>query len=224
MAVVVTGMLIGMLLSRVFSGILAEYTGWRSVYITATVVLFVLGVILALRFPEIEPTFKGTYKELMRSILHYVRILPDLRIAALRGALTFGSFSMLWATLAFRLNSPPFHVGSDIAGAMWLVGVLGAVAANITGRVTNKYRQNTLLTAGACVLLLSWIIFGIAGSTYAGLIIGIILLDMGQQTMNVSNQSLIFKTHPEATNRINTAYMVSFFTGGAIGTLTGGIA
>lgn len=224
MARVITGLLIGMLLSRVFSGILAEYAGWRSVYFTALVVLLIFGIILAFRLPEIQPTFKGTYRQLMRSILHYVRILPDLRMAALRGALTFGSFSMLWGTLAFQLSSPPFYAGSDIAGAMGLIGVIGAVAANITGRITNKYGQNTIITAGACILLLSWLIFGFAGSTYAGIIIGIIFLDMAQQAVNISNQSLIFKTHPEATNRINTAYMVSFFTGGAIGTFVGGTA
>lgn len=224
MATVITGLLTGMLLSRVFSGILAEYTGWRSVYFTALVILFIYGIILAARLPEIQPTFKGTYHQLMRSILHYVRILPDLRMASLRGALTFGSFSMLWGTLAFQLNSPPFNAGSDVAGAMGIIGVLGAVAANVTGRVTNKYGQNTILTIGACSLLLSWVIFGLAGSTYAGIIIGIIILDMAQQAMNISNQSLIFKTHPEATNRINTAYMVSFFTGGAIGTFVGGTA
>lgn len=224
MATVITGLLIGMLLSRVFSGILAEYAGWRSVYFTAWVVLFIYGIILAIQLPEIQPTFKGTYSQLMRSILHYVRILPDLRMSALRGALTFGSFSMLWGTLAFQLSSPPFYAGSDVARAMGLIGVLGAVAANITGRITNKYGQNRILTIGACVLLLSWLIFGVAGSTYAGIITGIIVLDMAQQTMNISNQSLIFKTHPEATNRINTAYMVSFFTGGAIGTFVGGTA
>lgn len=224
MATVITGLLIGMLLSRVFSGILAQYTGWRTVYFTALGVLFIFGIVLAVRLPEIQPTFKGTYRQLMRSILHYVRILPDLRMAALRGALTFGSFSILWSTLAFQLASPPFNAGSDVAGAMGLIGVIGAVAANITGRLTTKYGQNTIITAGACILLISWLIFGLAGSTYTGIIIGIIVLDMAQQAMNISNQSLIFKTHPEATNRINTAYMVSFFTGGAIGTLVGGTA
>lgn len=224
MAMVITGLLIGMLLSRVFSGILAEYTSWRVVYLTALALLLVFGVILSIRLPEVEPTFKGSYRQLMYSILHYVSILPDLRMAAFRGALTFGSFSMLWATLAFQLSSPPFNAGSDIAGAMGLIGVVGAVAANVTGRITNKYGQNTILTAGSCVLLLSWLILGVAGTTYFGIITGIILLDMGQQAMNISNQSLIFKTHPEATNRINTAYMVSFFCGGALGTLVGGVA
>lgn len=224
MAMVVTGLLIGMLGSRVFSGILAEYTSWRVVYLTALGILLVLGIILAIRLPEIQPTFRGTYKQLMHSILHYIKILPDLRMSALRGALTFGSFSMLWGTLAFQLSSPPFNAGSDIVGAMGLIGIIGAVSANITGRITNKYGQNAILTAGACILLLSWFIFCMAGSTYFGIIFGIILLDMGQQAMNLSNQSLIFKTHPEATNRINTAYMVSFFSGGAIGTLVGGMA
>ncbi|MCC8089360.1 MAG: MFS transporter [Rikenellaceae bacterium] len=223
MAMVVSGMLIGMLASRVFSGILAEYFGWRAVYLVAMCIMLILGLCMALFLPEIKPTFKGTYRELMLSILYYVKTLPDLRMAALRGGLVFGSFSMLWATLAFRLNGAPFLAGSDVAGAMGLVGIVGAVAANVVGRITNKYGQNRILTAGASVMLLSWVILGLGGSTYAGIIAGVILIDMGIQAMNISNQSLIFSSHKEATNRINTAYMVTFFIGGAVGTWIGGL-
>ncbi|MCC8018849.1 MAG: MFS transporter [Rikenellaceae bacterium] len=223
MAMVVSGMLIGMLASRVFSGILAEYFGWRAVYLTAMCILFILGVCMMLFLPEIKPTFRGTYRELMSSILYYVKTLPDLRMAALRGGLVFGSFSMLWATLAFQLNGPPFFAGSDVAGAMGLIGIVGAVAANVVGRITNRYGQNNILTAGALIMLLSWAILGLGGSTYAGLVAGIILIDLGIQAMNISNQSLIFSSHKEATNRINTAYMVTFFVGGAVGTWIAGL-
>ncbi len=222
-SMIVSGILIGILASRVFSGVLAEYLGWRMVFFIAIGILFVLALFIAVFLPAMEATFEGTYKQLMRSILYYIRLLPDLRMASVRGALVFASFSMFWTTLVFRLEQPPFYAGSDVAGLLGLVGITGAVAATITGSLTNKVGQHIIITAGACIMLLAWLAFGIGGASYIGLIAGIVLLDMGIQAINISNQSLIFASHKEATNRINTAYMVAYFVGGALGTWIGGL-
>lgn len=223
-SMVVSGLLIGILVSRVFSGVIAQYVGWRMVFIIAAAIMFLLALFIVWLLPEMTPTFEGSYKQLMQSILYYVQTFPALRLSAIRGALVFASFSLFWTTLVFRLEQAPFFAGSDVAGLFGLVGVVGALAATITGRITNKIGQNHIITAGACIMLVAWFIFGLCGATYAGLIVGIILLDMGIQAVNVSNQSLIFSSHREATNRINTAYMVTYFIGGAVGTWIGGIA
>lgn len=73
-------------------------------------------------------------------------------------------------------------------------------------------------------MILSWGMFGIGGSSYTGIIVGIILLDLGLQAMHVTNQTIVFSTHPEASNRLNTVYMVSYFIGGSFGTFIGGRA
>lgn len=221
-AMVVSGILIGILASRVFSGMVGEYLGWRMVYFIAMGGVLLLGIFIAILLPEMNPTFSGTYRELMKSILYYVKIFPELRMAAVRGALTFASFSIFWTTLVFHLESPPFFAGSDIAGLLGLVGIVGALAASITGRITQTVGQNLVITVGGVLMLLSWLVFGVAGASYCGLIIGIVFLDMGIQAINVSNQSIIFSAHRNATNRINTAYMVTYFIGGAIGTWIGG--
>ncbi len=223
-SVIVSGMLVGILTSRVFSGIIGDFLGWRTVYFIVAGMMLVLAVFVAIILPEITPTFKGTYRELMRSIMHYVRILPDLRMSALRGALAFASFSLFWSTLAFKLETPPFFAGSDVAGLLGLVGIAGVIAARITGKISNRIGPNTILTLGIGTILISWIVFGTAGTSYFGIITGIVLLDMGIQAMNVTNQSLIFSSHKEATSRINTAYMVTYFVGGALGTKLGGFA
>lgn len=221
---VMSGLLVGILVSRVFSGIVGEILGWREVYYIAIVIVAVFGISIVLVLPNIKPTFKGTYSQLMQSLVYYVWTLPSLRLASLRGALGFGSFMAFWTTLTFHLERPPFLAGSDIAGMLGLVGVAGAVAASLIGSLTDRMNKNLLIVIALLTMIASWAIFGVWGFSYAGLIVGIILLDVGLQSMHVTNQTIVFSTHPEATNRLNTVYMVSYFIGGSLGTFISGKA
>lgn len=222
--IVMGGLLVGILASRVFSGVLGEYLGWREVFLIAAGMMFVLGILIAWLLPNVESTFRGTYGQLMGSLLYYIKTIPRLRLASLRGALGFGAFSIFWTSLTFHLEKAPFHQGSDVAGLLGIIGIAGALAAPIAGSISGKINKNQLITIGSSLMLLSWIIFGVGGFTYAGLIIGIIFLDMGLQSMHVTNQTIVFASHPEASNRLNTVYMVSYFIGGSLGTLVGGKA
>lgn len=222
--IVMSGLLIGILASRVFSGLLGELLGWREVFYIAAGMMVVLCILIAWLLPNMRPTFKGTYSQLMGSIFRYAQEIPSLRLASLRGALGFGSFSIFWTTLTFHLEQPPFFQGSDVAGSFGLIGIVGALAASIVGFVSGKINKNTIILCACLFMLISWGIFGLTGNTYIGLIIGIVFLDMGLQGMNVTNQTIVFSTHPEAANRLNTVYMVSYFIGGSVGTFIGGIA
>lgn len=222
--IVMGGLLIGILASRVFSGIVGEYLGWREVFLIASGFMVILAIMIAWLLPNMKPTFDGTYGQLMSSIFKYTKEIPSLRLASLRGALGFGSFSIFWTTLTFRLEQAPFFQGSDVAGSLGLVGIIGALAASLTGYISGKINKSVLITIACILMIFSWGIFGLLGSTYVGLIIGIIFLDMGLQGMHVTNQTIVFSSHPEAANRLNTVYMVSYFIGGSLGTLVGGQA
>ncbi|MEO8947092.1 MAG: MFS transporter, partial [Mucilaginibacter sp.] len=166
--------------------------------------------------PEVEPDYKGTYKALMTSLLHLIRDEPTLRIASARGALCFACFSAFWTTLTFLLKQN-FNQGSDVAGLFGLVGAFGAIAAGFMGRLSDKMNAFKLTAFTILLVLLSYIVFIFSGHSIFGLIIGVIILDMGMQATHISNQSLIYALHPDARNRINTIYMVSYFCGGAVG-------
>jgi len=222
--IVMSGLLIGILASRVFSGLVGEYLGWRSVFFIAAGFMVVMGVLIAWLLPNMKPTFDGTYGQLMRSILRYAKEIPSLQLASLRGALGFASFSVFWTTLTFRLEQAPFFQGSDVAGSLGLFGIAGALAASFVGYASGKINKNKLIAIAIVLMIISWGAFGIGGSSYIGLIIGILILDMGLQAMHVTNQTIVFSSHPEASNRLNTVYMVSYFVGGSIGTLVGGKA
>lgn len=215
--VIMSGLLIGILLSRTFSGIIGEYFGWRAVFYIATGLMLVMWIVIGLFLPEVEPDYKGTYKSLMASLVDLFKQEPKLRLAALRGALCFACFSAFWTTIVFLLKQN-FNLGSDVAGEFGLVGAFGAIAAGLMGRLSDKMDAYKLSGITLALILVSFVIFYFSGHSIIGLIVGVIILDMGVQATHISNQSIIFALHAGARNRINTIYMVSYFIGGSVGT------
>ncbi|MEZ2337495.1 MFS transporter [Mucilaginibacter sp. RCC_168] len=215
---VMSGLLIGILLSRTLSGFIGQHFGWRSMYYIATGLMAAMWLMIFFFLPEVEPDYKGNYKKLMHSLIHLIKTQPKLRMASFRGALCFAGFSAFWTTLVFLLKQPQFNEGSAAAGAFGLVGAFGALAAGLMGRLSDKMNPYKLSGYTLLLVLISYIIFYFSGSSIAGLIVGVIVLDMGVQATHISNQSIIFALIPEARNRLNTVYMVSYFIGGASGT------
>lgn len=215
---VMSGLLIGILLSRTLSGFIGQHFGWRSMYYIATGLMAAMWLMIFFFLPEVEPDYKGNYKKLMTSLIHLIKTQPKLRMASFRGALCFAGFSAFWTTLVFLLKQPQFNEGSAAAGAFGLVGAFGALAAGLMGRLSDKMNPYKLSGYTLLLVLISYVIFYFSSSSIAGLIIGVIVLDMGVQATHISNQSIIFALIPEARNRLNTVYMVSYFVGGASGT------
>ena len=221
--IVMSGLLIGILGSRFISGYVGEYFGWRAMYYGATGMMLVLWLLLKLKLPELQPDFKGTYKELMQSTWHYFKTESPVRLAALRGGLGFAGFSAFWTTLVFVMEDN-FNYGSGVAGAFGLLGIGGALAATVIGKLSDRMNKNNLITLATLIMLVAWLIFEFSGNSIIGLVIGVLLVDMGLQSLHITNQNIIFSRNQDARNRINTIYMVGYFAGGALGTIPGAYA
>ncbi|OMF16139.1 MFS transporter [Paenibacillus sp. FSL H7-0331] len=221
---VMSGLLIGILLARTVSGVIGGFMGWRSMYGIAAALMLILAIVLWKVLPKAEPQVAITYKQLMRSIAELIRTQPVLREASLLGALLFGGFSVFWTALAFYVEGSPYHYGSEIAGLFGLVGVLGAAAAPAAGRLTDRFSATGMVGIFIGLALLSYLSFWTVGSHLWGLILGVILLDLGVQGSQISNQARIYALAPEARSRINTVFMVSTFIGGSIGSALGSYA
>lgn len=215
---VMSGLLIGILLSRTVSGYIGAHLGWRAMFLIAAVLMLILWVALYFLLPKVYPEYTGSYKELMKSLLDLIREEPLLRIAAIRGALCYACFSGFWTTLIFLLKEPQYHSGSEAAGAFGLVGAFGAIAASQMGRLSDKGDSQKLTAISILLVVFSYIIFGFSTSNMFLLIAGVIIMDMGVQATHISNQAVIFSLRPEARSRLNTVYMVTYFIGGAAGT------
>lgn len=216
--IVMSGLLIGILASRTVSGVVGKYFGWNAMFYIAAGLMVVMGTLVYIFLPKVEADYKGNYKDLMKSLVHLFMEEPVLRFAALRGALCFACFMAFWTTLVFLLKEN-FNLGSDAAGSFGLVGAFGAIAAGLMGRLSDKMNAFKLSFFTLALILISFIIFIFSGHSIAGLVIGVIVLDMGVQATHISNQAMIFALSAAARNRINTIYMVSYFIGGSLGTL-----
>jgi predicted MFS family arabinose efflux permease len=218
---VMSGLLIGILVSRTFSGFVGEYLSWRAVYIIAAVLMVVLAFFLSRVLPVCPPINYIRYKVLFTSMGRLIKTLSVLREAALSGAMMFAAFSAFWTTLVFLLASPVYRMGTDVAGLFGLVGVSGAVAAPLVGKLADKQNPKFAIKIGIIVVIASYLCFFIFGYQFWGLIAGVILLDIGVQSCQISNQARIHSLGDESRNRINTVYMVSYFLGGSLGSILG---
>jgi len=224
LGVVMSGLLLGILGSRTASGFIGAAVGWRSVFHIASGVTLTLAAVMAATLPRSIGVSRLPYRQLIGSLWHFTRTEPLLRESAFAGAMLFGSFSAFWSMLAFRLETPPLHYGSRVAGLFSLVGVAGAGAAPIAGRLADYLNPRVnvqialLTTAGA------FGVFGLFGHTIAGLLVGVIVLDAAVQAGHVTNLSRVHSLSPDARNRVTTIYMVTFFLGGAAGSALGAYA
>ena len=213
---VMSGLIIGILLARTVSGLIASAGGWRPVYVMAAAIMLLLAAVLYRALPESEPSARIPYRALLRSVLDLVREEPVLRQRMGLGAASLGCFSILWTPIAFLLSGPPYHYGTALIGLFGLAGLAGAAAAPAAGRLADRGRGRSA-TLGAIVIMLgSWGLLDIGAHSLAALVAGIIALDLGAQALHISNQSAIYALRPQARSRLNTAYMVAYFLGGAV--------
>ncbi|HUY86827.1 MAG TPA: MFS transporter [Acidimicrobiales bacterium] len=214
---VMSGLLVGILLARTFSGLVAGVAGWRSIYFVAAALMVLLGLVLWRKLPSAEPAEKVRYSKLLRSVLEIFLTEPVLRLRSAYGAASFAMFSILWTSLAFLLAGPDYRFSNSVIGLFGLAGAGGAVAASFAGRSVDSGRE----TGATMVSIVSATVgFGLlfaARQHLWAVIAGIVILDIGCQGLHVTNQAIIYRIRPEARSRITTAYMVTFFVGGTIG-------
>ncbi|AHI65610.1 MFS transporter [Burkholderia thailandensis] len=218
---VMSGLLIGILLARTAAGFVAEYFGWRAVFGASVAALAALAAVIVARLPRSSPTSTLPYGQLLASMWHLARELRGLREASMTGAAIFAAFSAFWPVLTLLLAGAPFHLGPQAAGLFGIVGAAGALAAPYAGRFADKRGPRAIISLAIALIALSFVIFALSGTRIAGLVIGVIVLDVGVQAAQISNQSRIYALKPDARSRVNTVFMVCYFIGGAIGSSAG---
>jgi predicted MFS family arabinose efflux permease len=226
---VMTGLLLGILLSRVVSGFVAEQFGWRAMFVAAAVTIVALGVALSRGLPRFVPSTQLAYRALLGSLTTLWRQHPGLRRAAMAQGLLSLGFSAFWSTLAVMLHGAPFHLGAGAAGAFGLAGAAGALAAPLAGRVADTRGPMAVASLGAGLTMVSFAamlflpllspqaaLWLIAGSAVG--------FDLGIQTSLIAHQSIVYGIDPAARSRLNAILMTGVFIGMAAGGALGSLA
>jgi predicted MFS family arabinose efflux permease len=221
---VMSGLLLGILLARTVSGVIAQLSSWRVVYVAAAIMIASLSLLLWRQLPPEGERPRVHYGALLRSTVKFFVTEPFLRRRSLFGALAFCIFSIFWTTMAFLLSGAPYHYNDLTIGLFGLVGAAGALCANFSGRWADRRWTKPTTLVFSLLLPISFLPIWLGHDNLAMLIVGIILMDIGVQGLQVTNQSLIYRLAPHARSRINSAYMVCYFVGGAFGSYVGSLA
>ncbi|MBD2679692.1 MULTISPECIES: MFS transporter [Nostoc] len=216
-----TGVLIGVLGARVFSGYIAEWFTWRYVYGFSAVMVLIVTVLLKIYLPNVKNDFDGYYLELLKSTLYQLKRFSLLREASLIGGLLFGVFCSFWTTLTFHLSGAPFYFQSDTIGIYGFVAIAAALTAPVFGKLADKGNSQRSLTVAVSMVIASLVIAKIAANSALAIAVAVLLIDVGVQAMQVTNLARIYTLDAQSNSRINTVYMTTYFIGGAVGTTLG---
>jgi predicted MFS family arabinose efflux permease len=225
---VMTGLLLGILLSRTVSGLVAQYFGWR-----AMLGLAALGMAAAMApvwhlLPVMQVTTRLGYGELLRSLGGLWRRHPALRRAAWAQALLAVGFSAFWSSLAVMLSGEPFRLGSAVAGAFGLAGAVGALAAPLAGRLADKH--GPVWVTRLCSALAVASFAGMLGACWlephaqlVALAVAVVGFDLGVQATLIGHQTIVYGLDPDARSRLNAVLIAAMFAGMSFGAGLGGV-
>jgi len=230
--ILTSSLFIGLLGSRVISGVLCNFFGWRIVFFIASGTMFIISILLYYFLPYTPRSQDPIpYFKLLNSIKDLLAQEKVLRRTCFIGSMVFGSFSILWTTLSYQLSSEPFGYSTAMIGLFGLIGIAGLISSPITGKLSHRFSMNGLMICFILICSVGFLLLLLFDSHLSALIIGIFLLDLGVQSCHVSNQqindsvlaSMIGRSNvDQLKSRINAAYMASYFIGGALGSGTCG--
>jgi predicted MFS family arabinose efflux permease len=214
---VVSGIMVGILLGRTVSGLIGASFGWRAVYWSEAMAMIPVGLAAATLLPRGVPSTNLSYGRLLASLWPLMRSHRPIRESMAIQALLWACFNAFWVNLAALLASGPWHLGSAWAGGFGLIGAVGALAASLGGRATDKLGPRRVIAGSIAIVTVAYLLLAGAASSMILLVIGVVVLDIGVQSGLVSNQTRAFAVDPHAQGRINSLYMTATFSGGAIG-------
>jgi predicted MFS family arabinose efflux permease len=225
---VMSGLMLGIMLSRPLSSLLANRGSWHTVFVFSAVAMVLLGIALRIALPERRPHGKLSYGSLLASMLTLMRSTPVLQRRAIYHSFQFAAFTLFWTVTPLLLTGPTFHLSQVGVALFALAGVAGAIAAPIAGRLADRGWSRPATGLGMLAVAVAFLMTHIAepGSTLALalLVIAAILLDFGITTTLVTGQRAIFALGHEIRGRVNALYMTTWYIAGAMASAAGGWA
>ncbi|KJM60398.1 MFS transporter [Pluralibacter gergoviae] len=222
---VMTGLLLGILLSRTVSGFVGATLGWRTMYQLAAASIVLVGLLLWSVLPRFATHSTLSYPALMGSMARLWLRYPALRRAAFAQGFLSVAFSAFWSTLALMLLAK-YQLGSAAAGAFGIAGAAGALAAPLAGGLADRVGPQRVTLLGAALVTLSFGLMLLLPllSPYGQLALiaaAAVGFDLGLQSSLVAHQNLVYRLEPQARGRLNALLFTGVFIGMAMGSVLG---
>src|ERR1700682_134822 len=216
---VMSGLLLGILGSRTFSGVVAEHWGWRAVFVAAAALVALVGAILTFALPAPAPHSSLRYGDLLRSMAAHVRDQAQLRRAVLTQGLLGIAFSAFWTNLSFHLSAPPFGLSDGQIGLFGLAGAAGALGAPLAGRLGDRRGPHTGVLIGVALVAIAFGFMLLGPGSVLITIAGAVVFDLGVQMSLISHQTIIYALDANARARLNALFVSGMFLAFSLGSL-----
>lgn len=104
-----SGVFIGLLLARIFSGGISDIAGWRGVYFCAAILMLILALPLWKCLPHLKTqSVNMRYLQLLTSMFKLLRQEKVLQVRGVLALLMFAAFNIFWSALVLPLSAPPY--------------------------------------------------------------------------------------------------------------------
>jgi len=229
---VMSGLMIGILLSRPLASLIADAFGWRAFYGVSAVAVGLIAAVLGWRLPERRPQAASNYRALIASLWHLLRSESVLRLRALTAGLAMAAFSLFWSAVALRLAQAPFDFDQRSVALFALVGAVGAAVTPLVGWAGDRGWSRAITIASHVAIVAAFVLAAWAGAPDGGaalapvILMGAsaILLDVGVTGDQTLGRRAVNLLSPAARGRLNGLFVGLFFLGGGIGSALAGIA
>lgn len=218
------GILFGILLSRIFSGILSQAFDWRVVYIVGGIIMAFIVLYILIVFPNGKSEVEISYYKILKSIISLFSKFRVLSICCVIGLCAFAVFTAFWTNLTYLLSSPLYEMTQSQIGLFSLFGIGGAAVCLLAGKFVKKYNDYTLIGIFIAVLFLSFILLFFGDMSLTSLILGTFILDIGVYAVHILNQNIIYGLDKKSNSTIASAYGGSFIIGSAFGAYGSSVA
>jgi predicted MFS family arabinose efflux permease len=220
---VASGVVTGILLSRTISGIVADTLGWRAIFGAACCATLVLAAILARALPSMPSRTPLPYRQLLRSVFSSVATTPAVQVTMGIGAGAMAVFTLFWTALTFYLSADPFNYSATRIGLVGIIGLVGALSAQSVGKLYNRGLSVTGIGVALGSVVVALAISALGSRSVIFVLIGVALLCTATQCINILCQTRMLSLDPSARSRLNTAFVVANFVGGALGSSLAGL-
>lgn len=215
------GVFLGVLIGRVFGGMLGQYFDWRIIHLMVSLTLLIGSIIMITILPKDSTSKQSSYISILKSLPKIVKNQPLLRETMIFGFSAFATFNIFWVPLTFILVKNPYNFETSMVGLFGLIGVLGSFAAEFSGKLADSNNARKWNIVALFTMLCSFLLMSVAWQNIIGLITVTLILDIGSRMNMTLNQGRIYHLDAKLHSRLNSLYMVTYYLGGSLGSIIG---